>query len=80
MQSVANFSVCYLFKGQSYHASQKLAKLSRQIQDNHSISQTLQKFQNTTQVLELKDIALLKSLITEIIYFVLCILPDFNIL
>ncbi|MHA2181420.1 MAG: tetratricopeptide repeat protein [Promethearchaeota archaeon] len=66
MQSVANFSVCYLFKGQSYYASQKLASFSHQIEDNSSISQTLHKFYKTSQVLELKDSPQLESLIAEI--------------
>jgi tetratricopeptide (TPR) repeat protein len=66
IEPIANFSVCYLFKGQTYLASQKLAKFSHEIQDNLSISQTLEKFYKTSQVLELKDIPKLESLITEI--------------
>ena len=66
LEPIANFSVCYLFKGQTYLASQKLAKFSREIQNNISIYQTLEKFYNTNQVLELKDNPWLESLVTEI--------------
>jgi hypothetical protein len=66
IESIGNFSVCYLFKGQTYLASQKLAKFSHKIQENSSISQILEKFYKTSQVLEFKDIPLLESLIKEI--------------
>ena len=66
MESVAHFSVCYLFKGQTYLASQKLAKFIEGIQNTTSIWQTLEKVYKTSQVLELKDSPYLEPLITEI--------------
>ncbi len=66
MESVANFFVCYLFKGQTYLASQKLTRFSERIQSTTSIWQTLERFHNTSQVLELKDSSPLKSLISDI--------------
>jgi tetratricopeptide (TPR) repeat protein len=65
MNSIGDFSVCYLFKGQSYLALQKLTDFSRQIQDKPNIWQTLEKFYKTSQVLEIKDIPPLESIITE---------------
>jgi len=66
MESVVNYSVCYLFKGQTYLAKQKLAKFSERIQNIASIWQLLEKFYKTNQVLEIKDSTPLKSLITDI--------------
>ncbi len=66
MQSVGPFSICYLFKGQTYPATQKLTRFTEQIQNITSIWQTLEKFYKTSQVLELKDNPSLESLITEI--------------
>ncbi len=66
MESLPNFSLCYLFKGQTVLASQKLAKFAERIQNTTTIWETLEKFYKTNQVLELKDSPSLKSLITEI--------------
>ncbi len=46
--------------------AQKLTKFTREIQDNVSISQTLEKFYKTSQVLELKDNPSLEPLIRKI--------------
>ncbi|MHA1930989.1 MAG: tetratricopeptide repeat protein [Promethearchaeota archaeon] len=66
MESVANFFVCYLFKGQTYVAQQKLRKFSEQIQNSAQVVDTLNKYYETSQVLELKDLPSLGSLVTEI--------------
>jgi hypothetical protein len=66
MESVSNFSICYLFKGQIYFAKQKLTKFIERIQDSTSIWQTLNKFQKTNQVVELRDVPVMESLLTEI--------------
>jgi len=66
MKPIANSSVCYLFKGQTYLAQQKLSRFVEHLQENDSIQQTLDKFQKTNQILELRDFPFLKSLITEI--------------
>lgn len=66
INSVDPFSICYLFKGQTYSAMQKLSQFAARIQNAIIIWQTLEKIYETGQVLELKDIPLLESLITEI--------------
>ncbi|MFW9818771.1 MAG: hypothetical protein ACFFE5_04110 [Candidatus Thorarchaeota archaeon] len=66
MEAIPNFSVCYLFKGQTYLASRKLSKFTEQIQKSSLIWQTLEKYYKTNQVLELKDCPSLKPLIIEI--------------
>jgi len=66
MQSVGPFSICYLFKGQTYPVTQRLTRFTEQIQSTMSIWQTLETFYKTSQVLELKDNPSLDSLITEI--------------
>ncbi|MHA1985969.1 MAG: tetratricopeptide repeat protein [Promethearchaeota archaeon] len=65
MESVGSFSVCYLYKGQTYAAKQKLSQFTEAIQ-NTSIWQTLEKSFKTSQSLELKDSPLLESFITDI--------------
>ncbi|MCP6719480.1 MAG: hypothetical protein KJI71_04630 [Patescibacteria group bacterium] len=66
MKSTFNFTICYLFKGQSYLALKKLVKFVRIINENDSIIETFQKFQNRSQLLEIKDYPFLKSFITEV--------------
>jgi tetratricopeptide (TPR) repeat protein len=66
MQSVGQFSMCYLFKGQTYPAMQKLSLFAKQIKNSVSILDILDKFSKSSQVLELKDDPSLESLITEI--------------
>ncbi|MFX1378358.1 MAG: hypothetical protein ACFFA4_04640, partial [Promethearchaeota archaeon] len=66
MEAIPNFSVCYLFKGQTYLASQKLSKFTEQIQKSSLIWQTLKKYSKTNQFLELKDCPSLKPLIIKI--------------
>ena len=66
MESISDFSICYLFKGQIYLAKQKLTKFVERIQNNTSIWQTLNKFQKASQVVELRDIPVMESLLTEI--------------
>lgn len=66
MDSINNYSMCYLFKGSSYLAIQKLAKFSEEMQKIPFIWQTLEKFNNSNQVLELRDIPSLESIINAI--------------
>lgn len=66
MESISDFSICYLFKGQIYLAKQKLTEFVERIQNNTSIWQTLNKFQKTSQVVELRDIPVMESLLSEI--------------
>jgi tetratricopeptide (TPR) repeat protein len=66
MENVANFSFCYLFKGQTYPAKQKFDEFIKRIQNNSSIFQTLEKYYKTNQVAELADIPSIEPLIQEI--------------
>ncbi len=66
MESIGSFSFCYLFKGQTYIARQKLTKFTKELQHNTSLWQSLEQHYKTSQVLELKESPQLESLITEI--------------
>ncbi|MHA1985966.1 MAG: hypothetical protein ACW98D_04935 [Promethearchaeota archaeon] len=66
MESVGSFSVCYLYKGQTYPAKQKLSKFIEAIQNNTSFWPVLEKFYKMSQILEIKDSPFLEHLITNI--------------
>jgi tetratricopeptide (TPR) repeat protein len=66
MESIDAFSFCYLFKGQSYSAKQKLTKFAEEVQNDTSLWQSLEQHYKTSQILELKECPRLESLITEI--------------
>ncbi|MFW9941539.1 MAG: tetratricopeptide repeat protein [Candidatus Thorarchaeota archaeon] len=66
MQSVSSFSVCYLFKGQTYSAKQKLDNFIQNIQKSSSIWETLEKNNKLSQVVNLNDIPQLENLVTGI--------------
>ncbi len=66
MESVGAFTVCYLYKGQTYPAKQKLTKFTERLQTATDIWQIIEKYYRTSRVLELKDSQPLESLIDEI--------------
>jgi len=66
MEQVENFSICYLFRGQTYVARQKLTKFVEEMQKNTVLWQRLEHHYEASQVLELKDSPQLESLITEL--------------
>lgn len=66
INSIKNFSICFLFTGQSYQAKQKLTRFVDHLKENTNIQDALDKFQETSQVLELPKFPFLKSLISEI--------------
>ncbi|MFX1280477.1 MAG: tetratricopeptide repeat protein [Promethearchaeota archaeon] len=65
IQSIGNYSIGYLYKGQSYPAKQKLATFIKEIQDNTSIWQNLEIFFKTSQVAGAKDLPQIESLIKD---------------
>ncbi len=65
MKSVAPFFICYIFKGDSYYAHQKINYFVDHIQKEDDIWQNLLKSFQINQSIHLKDIPLLESLITE---------------
>ncbi|MBY8992129.1 MAG: hypothetical protein KGD58_15395 [Candidatus Lokiarchaeota archaeon] len=66
LQTVEKFSICYLFKGQTYIAKQKLTQFTEKIKKNTSIWKTLNFYYNTSRVVKLEDLPALESLISEI--------------
>ncbi|MHA2281395.1 MAG: tetratricopeptide repeat protein [Promethearchaeota archaeon] len=69
MNPVEDFSICYLFKGQSYPAKQRLTKFSEQLQKNEAIWEVLKKFDKTSQVAEVNDIPDIEILLEEVFPF-----------
>ncbi|MHA2128207.1 MAG: hypothetical protein ACW99E_23170, partial [Promethearchaeota archaeon] len=63
---VENFLVCYVVKGQSYPALQKLTRFGEAIRESSEIWQALNKSVNTNEMLELDKPSMLKTVITEI--------------
>ncbi|MHA1933141.1 MAG: hypothetical protein ACW96X_11405, partial [Promethearchaeota archaeon] len=66
LETIDSYSVCYLFKGQSYPAKQRLTSFLEKLQNNSIIWQTLNKLLNTGQVAELQDIPQIENLIKDI--------------
>ncbi|MFX0030259.1 MAG: tetratricopeptide repeat protein [Candidatus Hermodarchaeota archaeon] len=66
MKSIPPFFISYIFKGDSYNALQKTKKFIEHIQKEEKIWQNLCKSFQVNQIIHLKDIPLLESLITEI--------------
>jgi len=66
LQSVGSFSICYLFRGQTYFAKQKLEKFVETIQKDPVIWETLEKFEKSSQVADLKDLPKMEGLINEV--------------
>ncbi|MFX1478203.1 MAG: hypothetical protein ACFFCI_08725 [Promethearchaeota archaeon] len=66
MQPIKNFSVCYLFKGQTYLAKQKLTKFVEKIQKDAATCQTFKDYSKKGQIADLQDIPNVKNLLIEI--------------
>jgi tetratricopeptide (TPR) repeat protein len=66
INNIEDLSVCYLFKGQSYYAKQKIVDFIDKMQNSTILWETLTKFMNSNQILRLKDHPSLESLIEEI--------------
>ena len=65
MDSVGSFSVCYLFKGQTYSAKQKLTKFMKSVENTASIWGAFKNFHKTHQTIILSENPSLESLIKE---------------
>ncbi|MFX0083105.1 MAG: tetratricopeptide repeat protein [Candidatus Hodarchaeota archaeon] len=63
MEPITNFSVYYVFKGQSYLAKQKLLQFTTLIRDEVSIVDSLNKFYKASQVIELRDFPFLEAFV-----------------
>ena len=66
MNSVSPFFICYVFKGQSYLAQQRIRYFIEKIQNDEDTWQTFKKFYQLNQEIQLKDIPSLEPLINEI--------------
>jgi len=66
MKSASPFLVCYLFKGQSYLAQHRIRHFADSIQNDNLLWETFNKFYQTNQVIQSKDVPSLDPLITEI--------------
>ena len=66
MNSLHPFIVCYLFKGQSYIAQQRVKILIDKIKKDKNIWKTFNEYNESCRVVQLEDVPLLESMITEI--------------
>ncbi|MFW9827621.1 MAG: tetratricopeptide repeat protein [Candidatus Thorarchaeota archaeon] len=69
LQSVDKYSVYYLFKGQTYPASQKLKQFINRIKESTSLWKMMNKFYKANRLIELKDSVILESIINEIFVY-----------
>ena len=68
MDSISPFLVCYLFKGQSYLAQQKLKSFIDNFKKDENIWKTFNKFNQACRVVQLKNVPSLGPLIKEIFH------------
>jgi len=66
MKTFEIFSVCYLFKGQSYPAMNRINRFIKELQNSNQIKETFNKFYENQQIIELEKIPLLKSILTDL--------------
>ena len=66
MKPISTFLVCYLFKGQSFSAQKKIQNFVENIKNNENLLEKFNKYYQTNQIIELEEVPILKSLITEI--------------
>ena len=66
MKALHPFLVCYLFKGQSYLAQQRVAKFIDKIREDKTIWSTFNEYNQSSRLVQLEDIPSLEPLITKI--------------
>ncbi len=66
MDSIGNFTVCYLFKGQSYLAKQKLINFAHRLQNTTPLWDVFTNYHQTHQAITLSENPALESLLREI--------------
>ncbi|MFX1389529.1 MAG: tetratricopeptide repeat protein [Promethearchaeota archaeon] len=65
MNSVSPFLMCYVYKGQSFSAQNRIRKFIDKIQTKKDVWDTFLKFHQMNKEIQIKDIPLLKPLIAE---------------
>ncbi|MFX1587276.1 MAG: tetratricopeptide repeat protein [Promethearchaeota archaeon] len=66
MNSMSPFLMCYVFKGQSYSAQQRITYFIDKLQSDELVWQTFEKFFRVNKEIQINDIPSLKTLINEI--------------
>ncbi|MFX1457949.1 MAG: tetratricopeptide repeat protein [Promethearchaeota archaeon] len=66
MNSLYPFLVCYLFKGQSYSAQQRIRFFIEELKEDKDAWQTFREFYRLNKEIQMKDIPSLEPLITKI--------------
>ncbi|NVM34577.1 MAG: hypothetical protein HWN81_03210 [Candidatus Lokiarchaeota archaeon] len=66
MNSMSPFLMCYVFKGQSYSAQQRIRYFIDKIQNDEPVWQTFNKFNQINKEIQFKDIPSLEPLINGI--------------
>ncbi|MHA2391901.1 MAG: hypothetical protein ACXAEX_08015 [Promethearchaeota archaeon] len=66
MNSVSPFFICYVFKGQSYSAQQRIGIFIEKIKDDEFIWQKFENFYQTNQEIQIKDVPSLEPLISKV--------------
>jgi tetratricopeptide (TPR) repeat protein len=66
MKSISSFIICYVFKGQTYQAQQKLSKFTMKLQENDPVRKILNNYYNSGQVIETKDFPFFEVFIKEV--------------
>jgi tetratricopeptide (TPR) repeat protein len=65
MEPVGNFLVCYLFKGQSYYAKQKLEYFAGNMKKSRDVWQKFDEFSESCKTIKMHEAPHLSNLITE---------------
>ena len=66
MHSISPFLMCYVYKGQSYSAQQRIKYFIDELQDDKDTWQTFKEFYRLNKEIQIKDIPSLEPLITRI--------------
>jgi tetratricopeptide (TPR) repeat protein len=66
MNAISPFIICYLFKGQSFLAQQRMKHFIDTIQNDNKIWETIKKYYQTNRFIHVKDIPSLDLLVNEI--------------
>ncbi len=66
MNTLSPFFVCYVFKGQSYLAQQRIDAFIDKIGSDEAVWQKFMNFYKLNKEIQIQDIPILKELITEV--------------